>query len=124
MELEKGFKVKYSNDIEFPERPKVIGNITSLGTIYTPHTILKEPNVKYQKIDHIERARNDVWLIQNRVGKIKHNETEFLYPLMLWIPEYPSTVNLKRSSSGATRKVEYFAKAVFPSQSSKSTLSS
>lgn len=39
------------------------------------------------------------------------------------VPEYPSTVNLKKSSSGATRKVEYFAKAVFPSQSSKSTLS-
>jgi len=91
MELEKGFKVKYSHDIEFLERPKIIGNITSLRTIFTPHSILKEPNVKYNEIIHIERDRNDVWIIQNRVGKIKHNETEFLYPFMLWIPEYSST---------------------------------
>lgn len=91
IELENGFKVKYSRDIEFPKRPNVISDFTSLGTVYTSHTILKEPNVKYSEIIHMERDRNDVWIIQNRVGKIKHNETEFLYPLMLWIPEIPST---------------------------------
>lgn len=90
MELEKGFKVKYSRDIEFPERPKIIHDFTSLVTIYTPRTILKDPNVKFSEINHIERVHNDVWIIQNEVGKIKHNETEFLYPLKLWIPEYPS----------------------------------
>ncbi len=91
MELEKGFKVKYSNDIEFPERPKVIGGLTYLKPIFPSYSVPKEPNVKYHKIIHIENERNYVWIIQNRVGKIKHNETEILYPLMLWIPEYPST---------------------------------
>ena len=63
---------------------------SSYNTIYTPRTILKDPNVKFSEINHIERVHNDVWIIQNEVGKIKHNETEFLYSLKLWIPEYPS----------------------------------
>jgi len=91
MELEKSFKIKFSHDIEFPEKPKVVGGFTSLGSIFSPHSILKEPNVKYYEIIHTERERNDVWIIQNRVRKIKHNETEFIYPFMLWIPEHPST---------------------------------
>jgi len=91
MELEKGFKLIYKHDIEVPVEPKVVGSITSSRPIFSSYSVIKEPKVKYDEIIHTERERNDVWIIQNRVRKIKHNETEILYPFKLWIPEHSST---------------------------------
>jgi rRNA-processing protein FCF1 len=99
MVLEKGFKVKYRKDKKVPEKPKISRRLMPLNTIRFSPSIKQEPNVKYSEIISVERERNNDWIIQNHISKIKHNETETLFPLLIWIPKDVSTeqINIKIS---------------------------
>lgn len=90
MKLEKGFKIKYTKDVEVPKKPKTTVDIGPLIPNVIPH-VRREPNVKDYEIVQEEKERNNLWTIQNCIKKIKHNENEYLYPFVLWIPEDCST---------------------------------